>query len=45
MKEKVVIIELSSVNQQYLSHVRDITGIDPTIASLRLGLHSKLTDI
>ncbi len=45
MKEKVVKIELSSVNQQNLSHVRDIACKDPTIASLLLGMSPELADL
>lgn len=42
MKEKVVKIDLPSVNQQYWSHVRDIACNDPAIASLLLRLPPEL---
>ena len=42
MKEKVVKIELSNGNQQYLSHVCDIACKDPNIASLLLGMSPEL---
>lgn len=38
-------IDLSSVNQQYLSHFRDIACKDPNIASLRLGMPPELADL
>lgn len=42
MKEKVVKIELSSVNQPYLSHVRGIACKETNIASLLLGMPPEL---
>ncbi len=45
MKEKVVKIELSSVNQQYFSYVRGIACKDPSIASLLLAMPPELADL
>lgn len=38
-------IDLSSVNQQYLSHVRDIAYKDPAIVSLLMGMSPELADL
>jgi len=45
MKEKVVKIELSRSNQQYLSHVRDIACRDSTIAPLLPGMPPELAGL
>lgn len=45
MKEKVVLNEVSSGNQPYSRHVRDLACKDPNIASLLVGMSPELADI